>query len=56
MKLKAGNYLTVEEVVIKVHRHRATIFRWIKSGKIKPTYIGNLLRFYEKDVKHLFVN
>jgi len=56
MKLKAGNYLTVEEIVLRTKRHRTTIFRWIKSGKIKPTYIGDLTRFYEKDVKHLFVN
>ena len=56
MELKTGNYLTVEEVALKVNRHRATIFRWIKLGKIKPTYIGDLTRFYEKDVKHLFVN
>ena len=53
MKLKAGNYYTAEELATKSGKGRMTIYRWLKVGKIKPTYIGDLLRFYEKDVKHL---
>lgn len=54
MKLKAGNYYTAEELAAKSSKGRMTIYRWLKAGKLKPTYIGDLLRFYEADVKHLF--
>lgn len=53
MKIKAGNYYTAEELSARSGKGRTTIYRWLKAGKIKPTYIGDLLRFYEKDVKHL---
>ena len=54
MKLKEGNYYTAEELAILSGTSRATMYRWLKSGKLKPTHIGDLLLFYEKDVKHLF--
>ena len=53
MKLKSGNYYTAEELALLSGKGRMTIYRWLKAGKIKPTYIGDLLRFYEKDVKKL---
>ena len=53
--LKSGNYYTDKEVALKSGKSRITIFRWMQAGKIKPTYIGDLLRFHEKDVKHLFI-
>lgn len=56
MNLKAGNYYTAEELAALSGKGRMTIYRWLKAGKIKPTYIGDLLRFFEKDVKHLVRN
>lgn len=56
MKLKAGNYYTAEELAVLIGKGRMTVYRWLKAGKLKPTYIGDLLRFHEPDVKHLFVN
>lgn len=55
MKLKSGNYYTAEELATLSGKGRMTIYRWLKAGKIKPTYIGDLLRFYEKDIKHLLI-
>ena len=56
MQLKSGNYYTAEELSVKMDKGRTTIYRWLKAGKLKPTYIGDLLRFYEKDVKKYFIN
>ena len=53
MKLKAGNYYTAEELALLSGKGRMTIYRWLKAGKLKPTYIGDLLRFYEPDIKHI---
>lgn len=53
--LRKGTYYTVEDLALKSGKGRMTLFRWLKAGKLKPTYIGDLLRFYEKDVKHLLI-
>jgi excisionase family DNA binding protein len=53
-KLKSGNYYTAEDLALKAGIGRATVYRWLKKNKLKPTYIGDLLRFHEKDVRHLF--
>ena len=52
-KLYVDNLMSLREIEDYTKIGYTTIYRWLKVGKIKPTYIGDLLRFYEKDVKHL---
>lgn len=53
--IEAGNYLTIKELAIKCGVVPLTIKRWyFHEGKIPYVRIGNLVRFKESDVKHLF--
>ena len=44
--------LTVNEIAKRVKVHPMTVYRWIKSGKIKALRIDGILRIDEADYYH----
>lgn len=52
MKRKSNNLLTIKEVAAELRISERTIFRYIKSGKLKVIRLskGHIVRIAEKDL------
>lgn len=45
-----GKLLTVKEVADRLAVSESTVFRLLRSGKLRPIKLGRALRFDEQDV------
>jgi|GEM_PF-2096011 excisionase family DNA binding protein len=50
------NLLTVAEVTGRLRTTRNTLYRWSKSGYLRPVKIGKSVRYLETDVNNLIIH
>ncbi len=47
-------YLSVNQVCARIHRHRNTVEKWLRSGKLKGYRLGKEWRVKPEDVDALY--
>jgi excisionase family DNA binding protein len=51
MMPQAEASLTVNDVCHQLNCSKASVYRYVKAGKLRPAFrLGNRLRFFQKDV------
>jgi excisionase family DNA binding protein len=48
-----GSFYTIGEAARKLKRHRNTIARWIREGKVNAIHLGNVVLIREEDIAEL---
>ena len=48
-----GTFYTLGEVASKLQKHRNTVARWIKEGKLPATQLGNVVLIRQEDVQQV---
>ena len=51
-----GTFYTLGEAANKLGKHRNTVARWIRDGKLPATQLGNVVLIRGEDLEHLEKN